>query len=35
MSSKDDLVRKKDFIDIHFAGGEEIKAYNLANSSLH
>ena len=39
MSNKDDLVRKKDFIDIIFGQGqsdaEKIRAYNLANSSLH
>lgn len=39
MSSKDDLVRKKDFIDIIFGQGEsdveKIRAYNLNNSSLH
>ena len=36
MSSKDDLVRKKDHIDIIFeAENEKISAYNLANLSLH
>lgn len=39
MTSKDDLVRKQDFIDIIFDEGksekDKIRAYNLANQDLH
>jgi hypothetical protein len=39
MSSKDDLVRKQDFIDIIFDQGknehDKIRGYNLANQNIH
>jgi hypothetical protein len=39
MTSRDDLVRKQDFIDIIFDEGksekDKIRAYNLANQDLH
>ena len=39
MASKDDLVRKQDFVDIIFDEGksekDKIRLYNLANRDLH